>query len=42
MHDIIYESDLIYDGKFEYIIKGLNSIYDNDDKLVKNPPLYRI
>ena len=40
--DIIYESDLIYDGKFEYIIKGLNSIYDNDDKIVNNPTLYRI
>ena len=41
--NIIYESDYLYDGKFEYAIKGLTSIYkDKEGTVVSEPQLYRI
>lgn len=40
--NIIYESDLLYDGKFEYVIKGLNNAKDSNGDFISDPQLYRI
>ena len=48
INNIVYQGDCIYDGKYQYIIKGLENCYqlknDNtlDQKMKERPMLYRI
>jgi hypothetical protein len=32
----------LYDGKFEYVIKGLNNAKDSEGEFISDPQLYRI